>query len=140
MATLSRDAYLKMIRAALPIPPQTEADNERLIQLMQNIDDRSERDGLGLEEKLFSELLAILVQDFEDKHYPLPSLLPHELLRGVTRGATQSLTGDSKTDCSGPSPPGGGPPVTAPPTKSIFTHAETHPRRAAFTDALPVQS
>lgn len=68
--------------AAPPIPPETEADNERLIQLMLEIDD-AERIGLSPEEKLFSELLAITVQEFEEKTYPLPSLPPHELLQEV---------------------------------------------------------
>ena len=82
-SNFSRDSYLKMIRAALPIPPETEADNERLIQLMLEIDDRAERDGLSPEERVFSELLAIVVKDFEERNYPLPSLPPHELLHGV---------------------------------------------------------
>jgi HTH-type transcriptional regulator / antitoxin HigA len=80
-ARFSRNAYLKTIRAALPIPPETEADNERLIGIMLEIDDRAESGGVSPEEKVFSELLAIVVQDFEERKYPLPSLPPHELRR-----------------------------------------------------------
>ena len=82
-AGFRRDAYLKMIRAALPIPPETEADNNRLIRLLLEIDERAEGNDLSPEEKAFSELLTIVVQDFEEKHYPLPALPPNELLRQV---------------------------------------------------------
>ena len=114
--SFSRDTYLKMIRAALPIPPETEADNERLIQLMLEIDDRAERDGLSPEEKVFSELLAIVVQDFEEKTYPLPSLPPHELLQEVrnSRRQTQGLTRDRQTDFGRTSRPAGSPAVETP--------------------------
>ena len=39
-ATFNRAAFLRLIRNALPIPPETEADNDRLIQILMEIDDR----------------------------------------------------------------------------------------------------
>jgi HTH-type transcriptional regulator/antitoxin HigA len=82
-AGLKRDSYMKLIRNALPIPPQTEADNVRLTTLMLEMEERAESEGLTTEETVFAELLTIVVQDFEAKHYPLPVLPPHELLQGV---------------------------------------------------------
>ena len=79
----NRPAYVKLITAALPLPPETEADNERLIRIMFELDERGEPGQLSREEEAFSELLTIVIQDFEQKHYSVPDLAPHELLRFV---------------------------------------------------------
>jgi HTH-type transcriptional regulator/antitoxin HigA len=72
--------YARLISAALPIPPRTEADNERLIELLSELD---ERERLTPEEQTFAELLAIVISDFEDKHYELPPVPPHEALKAL---------------------------------------------------------
>ena len=74
------EKYARLIAASLPIPPRTEAGNERLIELLSNLD---ERDDLTREEEAFAELLAIVIEDFEDKHYALPAVPPHEALRAL---------------------------------------------------------
>ena|SRR5579862_7956347 len=79
--TFNRARYIKLIENALPIPPVTEADNERLIATMMEIDDRGENGEISAEEKAFSELLTIVIQDFEDRHYQLPKVPPHEMLQ-----------------------------------------------------------
>ena len=38
----NRSAYVKLIAAALPLPPETEADNERLTRIMFELDERGE--------------------------------------------------------------------------------------------------
>lgn len=73
---LNPDIYTRLIREALPILPQTEADNERLIALMSAID---EADNPTPEEVAFSELLTILIGHFEEKHYALPPVPPHQI-------------------------------------------------------------
>ena len=77
----NRAAYVKLLGAALPIPPETEADNQRLTRIMFDLDERGERAPLSPEEAAFSELLTIVIQDFEQKHYSVPDLPPHELLQ-----------------------------------------------------------
>ena len=74
------EKYARLIAASLPIPPRTEAGNERLIELLSNLD---ERDDLTREEEAFAELLAIVIEDFEDKHYALPAVPPHAALRAL---------------------------------------------------------
>jgi HTH-type transcriptional regulator/antitoxin HigA len=74
------EKYARLIAASLPIPPRTEAGNERLIELLSNLD---EREDLTREEEAFAELLAIVIEDFEDKHYALPAVPPHEALRAL---------------------------------------------------------
>ncbi len=72
--------YARLIAAALPIPPQTERDNERLIALLSQLDERKD---LSPEEKSFAELLAIVIEDFEGKHYALPAVAPGEALKAL---------------------------------------------------------
>jgi HTH-type transcriptional regulator/antitoxin HigA len=64
----------------LPIPPENEADNDRLIGLIRELEDR---DNPTPEEKMIAELLTIVVQNFEEKHYHVPTLPTHELLHEV---------------------------------------------------------
>ena len=70
-----------MLGAALPLPPDTEADNQRMTRIMFDLDQRRERAPLSPEKAAFSELLTIVIQDFEQKHYSVPDLPPHELLQ-----------------------------------------------------------
>ena len=77
---LNPATYAGLIVAALPIPPQTKADNERLTALLAGLD---ERDDLTAEERAFAELLAIVIEDFETKRYPLPQVGAHEALQAL---------------------------------------------------------
>jgi HTH-type transcriptional regulator/antitoxin HigA len=74
------EIYARLFRESLPIPPATEVDNERLIGILKGID---ERERLTPEEETFAELLAIVIEDFEDKHYSLPPVPPHEALQAL---------------------------------------------------------
>jgi len=78
--TLNPETYLKLLSQALPIPPETEADNERLIELLSGID---ERDKVTAEEAAFAELLAIVIEDFENRHYSLPLVPPHLAIQAL---------------------------------------------------------
>ncbi len=74
------EKYARLVAAAVPIPPRTEADNARLIELLASLDERTD---LTNEEKQFSELLAIVIEDFEDKHYSLPAVSPGDALKAL---------------------------------------------------------
>ncbi len=74
------EKYARLIAASLPIPPRSEAQNDRLIELLSGMD---EREDLTPEEEAFAELLAIVIEDFEDKHYALPAVEPHEALKAL---------------------------------------------------------
>ena len=74
------EKYARLIVASLPIPPQSEADNRRLIEVLSEMD---ERDELSPEEERFAELLAIVIEDFEGKHYTLPQVEPYEALKAL---------------------------------------------------------
>jgi len=77
---INPDKYAGLIAAALPIPPQTEADNERLISLLDSLD---QRNTLTPEEEMFAELLAVVIEDFENRHYKLPPVAPYEALQAL---------------------------------------------------------
>lgn len=74
------EIYARLVAASLPIPPRNESDNERLIALLTSMDDRAD---LTPEEETLAELLAIVIEDFEDKHYALPAVPAHEALKSL---------------------------------------------------------
>jgi HTH-type transcriptional regulator/antitoxin HigA len=78
--TINRQKYAQLFAASLPIPPPTEAENERLIAILSKLD---QREDLTLEEAAFTELLAIVIEDFEEKHYKLPPVEPYAALKAL---------------------------------------------------------
>jgi len=78
--TINAEEYARLIAAALPIPPKTEAENERLIAALTALD---EREDLTPAEQAFAELLAIVIEDFEEKHYALSKVTPQQALKAL---------------------------------------------------------
>ena len=78
--TINAEEYARLIAATLPIPPKTEAENERLIAALTGLD---EREDLTPTEQAFAELLAIVIEDFEEKHYSLPKVTPQQALKAL---------------------------------------------------------
>lgn len=74
------EKYAGLIAASLPLPPRTEADNQHLIELLSDLDERKD---LTAEESALAELLAIIIEDFEERHYALPAVAPHEALKAL---------------------------------------------------------
>lgn len=74
------EEYARLVAASLPIPPKTEAENERLIAMLTALD---EREDLTPAEQAFAELLAIVIEDFEEKHYALPKVTPQQALKAL---------------------------------------------------------
>jgi HTH-type transcriptional regulator/antitoxin HigA len=79
-ASINPVKYAQLIAAALPVPPRTEAQNRRLIEMLETLD---ERDDLTPEEQSLTELLAIVIEDFEDRHYALPAVPPGAALKAL---------------------------------------------------------
>lgn len=78
--SLNPELYIALLRRALPIPPRADADNERLIGLLSAL---YELEDLTAEEEAFAELLAIVIEDFENRHYSLPAVPPEQALRAL---------------------------------------------------------
>jgi HTH-type transcriptional regulator / antitoxin HigA len=75
---INAEEYARLIAATLPIPPKTEANNERLIAALSTLE---EREDLTAAEQACAELLAIVIEDFEERHYALPKVTPQEALK-----------------------------------------------------------
>ena len=71
---IKENAYGKLLAKALPRPIHSEAENERLTALLLDLD---ERDDLSPEEEALAEIITLLIEDYEEKHYPLPTVSPH---------------------------------------------------------------
>ncbi|MGH9769226.1 MAG: helix-turn-helix domain-containing protein, partial [Blastocatellia bacterium] len=69
--------YRKLIADALPAIVETEAENERLLAIVEPM---MGRELTPEEEKLF-DLLVKLIEDFEDRHYPMGESSPTEMLQ-----------------------------------------------------------
>lgn len=69
--------YRKLVAKAAPALVETEAENERLLAI---IEPMMSRELSPEEEKLF-DLLVKLVEDFEQRHYPMGESSPNEMLK-----------------------------------------------------------
>ncbi|HEX8130163.1 MAG TPA: hypothetical protein VF527_13755 [Pyrinomonadaceae bacterium] len=86
---IDRSKYGKLLARTLPAVIETEEENERLLAEVEKLIDKGEK--RSPEEDKLLELMTTLVEDFEDKHYPIPDAPPHEVLRELmdSRGLRQ---------------------------------------------------
>jgi HTH-type transcriptional regulator/antitoxin HigA len=71
--------YARLLATILPAPIETEEENERAIAVIGKLMDKGQ-DNLTPEESNLLGLLAVLVQDFEDRYYPMETPAPREML------------------------------------------------------------
>jgi HTH-type transcriptional regulator/antitoxin HigA len=69
--------YAKLLAKSLPRPIHNEAEHARLTQILLELD---ERERLSVEEEALAEVLTVLIDDYEQKYHPLPSVPPNESL------------------------------------------------------------
>jgi HTH-type transcriptional regulator / antitoxin HigA len=72
--------YAELLARSLPRPIRTETERARLAETLLALDDR---DDLSPEEEALAEVLTLLIEDFEEKNYPLPQVSPHESLNAL---------------------------------------------------------
>src|SRR6266478_3197404 len=70
--------YGKLLAKAVPKVIKTEAENERMLALVESLLAKGEN-SLTPEEDALLELLTDLIHDFESKAYPIPKSEPHEM-------------------------------------------------------------
>lgn len=73
-------AYGKLLAKSLPRPIRTEAERQRMTNMLLELD---ERDRISAEEAALAEVLTLLIEDYEEKHHPLPQVSPNESLRAL---------------------------------------------------------
>jgi HTH-type transcriptional regulator/antitoxin HigA len=85
METMSAAAhvpdYASVVAKHPPKIIQTEAENDYYTSILHELDERF--DGLTEAERDYAELLTLLIEDFESKHYALPKASPIEVIRFI---------------------------------------------------------
>jgi HTH-type transcriptional regulator/antitoxin HigA len=75
--------YARLLARTLPAVIETEEENERFLAEVEKLIDKGDR--RSPEEDKLLELMTTLIEDFEEKHYPIPDAAPHEVLRELMR-------------------------------------------------------
>src|ERR1035441_10946248 len=68
-ATAIRSEYAALLATALPAVIRSEAENERCIRSLEELDRKGSRRSAA--ERRLADLLTLLIEDFEEKHYSL---------------------------------------------------------------------
>jgi HTH-type transcriptional regulator / antitoxin HigA len=77
-ATAVRSEYAALLSTTLPAVIRSEAENERYIALLEELDSKGNR--MTAAERRMAELLTLLIEDFEEKHYALKTSSPVDVL------------------------------------------------------------
>jgi HTH-type transcriptional regulator / antitoxin HigA len=72
----STATYVKLVAKTPPRIVRTEEQNENYIQVLEGLLSRK----MTKEESEFADLLTLLIEDFEEKHYALPKASPTEVI------------------------------------------------------------
>ncbi|MFY9744295.1 MAG: helix-turn-helix domain-containing protein [Candidatus Sulfotelmatobacter sp.] len=78
-ATAIRSEYASLLTSTLPSVIRSEAENERHIATLEELDRKGAR--MSAAEKRMAELLTLLIEDFEEKHYALKAASPLDVLK-----------------------------------------------------------
>jgi HTH-type transcriptional regulator / antitoxin HigA len=76
---INKKKYGALLADALPAVIKTQEENERMLALAEQLIDKGES-RTPEEDQLF-ELIARLIEDFEEERYPIPDAPPHSVLR-----------------------------------------------------------
>lgn len=74
-----RSEYASLLTTTLPSVIRSEAENERYIAVLEELDHKGSRTSAA--ECRLAELLTLLVEDFEEKHYSLQASDPLDVLK-----------------------------------------------------------
>ena len=77
---IRESVYAELLAKSLPRPIRTEAERARFAETLLALDDR---DDLSAEEEALAEVLTLLIEDYEEKKYPLPQVSPNESLNAL---------------------------------------------------------
>ena len=75
---LNEKTYRQLLGRALPHVIRTEEECERLTNELMRLD---ERERLSLEEKELAELLTVLIEEYEERRYPIRKASPQQTLQ-----------------------------------------------------------
>jgi len=84
---LDEKTYGQLLRRTLPHVIRSEEECERLTSELLRLD---EREDTSREEKELAELLTVLIDDYEERRYPIPKASPQQTLQHLME--VRSLT------------------------------------------------
>jgi len=77
-ATVARSEYAALLTSTLPAVIRSEAENDRYLKLLEELDAKGNR--MSAAERRLAELLTLLIEDFEERHYALTPADPVTVL------------------------------------------------------------
>lgn len=80
LAEINDKVYGKLLSKSVPRPIRGDQEHLRLTALLLELDERDRRTP---EEDALAEMLTLLIEDYETRRYPLPTVLPHESLAAL---------------------------------------------------------
>ena len=83
---LDERKYRALLRDTLPVVIHTEEEYQRLLAAVAAIMEKPE-DEIGEEEGRLLEMLAMLIEEYEDRIHPLPKVQPHQMLSHLLQEA-----------------------------------------------------
>ena len=85
-ASFSEREYKRLLGEIMPRPIRTATENEAAIEIVQRLDEGTP------EQQALGELLTVLIEDFEERHYPMLHAEPRIHLRQLMeeRGHAQA--------------------------------------------------
>jgi HTH-type transcriptional regulator / antitoxin HigA len=78
-ATAVRSEYAALLSSTLPAVIRSEAENQRYISLLEELDSKGNR--MTAAERRLTGLLTLLIEDFEEKHYAFKAASPVDVLK-----------------------------------------------------------
>jgi HTH-type transcriptional regulator/antitoxin HigA len=74
------ERYAELLAKSLPKPIETEAENERALEIVNSLMSKGEKN-LTSEERWLLRMLVRLIEDFEEKAYPIDEAPPRAVLK-----------------------------------------------------------
>jgi len=82
-ASAARSEYAALLARTLPAVIRGEAENECYVAALEELDSKGNR--MTAAERRLADLLTLLIEDFEEKHYALKASSPLDVLNELMR-------------------------------------------------------
>ncbi len=81
-ANVDEKKYGLLLMEVLPSAISSEEEHERMTEQVDRLMTKGIREnGLSPEEEKLLDLLSVLIENYEDEHYPFPEVSPNEILK-----------------------------------------------------------
>ena len=81
--SFNKRKYGELLAEPVPTVIRTEEEYDQAIEQIEKL--LKKRDRISAEEEHLLDLLSTLVEKYEDEHYPIKPVAPHEILRHLLR-------------------------------------------------------